>query len=89
MFKLPNNCTLSHAGNIMLKILQARFQQCVNWEISDVQPGFKKGIGIRDQIPNICWIIVKSRKFQKHSCFYFIDYTKSFDCMEHNKLKNS
>ena len=65
MFKLPHNCTISHARKIMLKILQARLQQYVNWELSDVQAGFRKGRGTRDQIANICWVTEKARKFQK------------------------
>ena len=70
----------------MLKILQARFQQYVNCELPDVQPGFRKGRGTRDQIANICWIIEKSREFQKNIYFCFIDYAKAFDCEDHNKL---
>ena len=70
----------------MLKILQARLQQYVNWELPDVQAGFRKGSGTRDQIVNICWIIEKAREFQKNIYFCFIDYAKAFDCMDHNKL---
>ena len=70
----------------MLKILQARLQQYVNHELSDVQAGFRKGRGNRDQIDDINWIIEKAREFQKNICFYFIDYTKAFDCVDHNKL---
>jgi len=70
----------------MLKILQARLQQYVNRELPDVQAGFKKGRGTRDQIANIHWIIKKAREFQKSIYFCFIDYTKAFDCMDHNKL---
>ena len=70
----------------MLKILQARLQQYVNWENPDVQTGFRKGRGIRDQIANIHWIIEKAREFQKNIYFCFIDYTKAFDCVDHNKL---
>ena len=70
----------------MLKILQARLQQYVNRELPDVQVGFRKGRGTRDQISNICWIIKKAREFQKHICFFFIDYAKAFDCVDHNKL---
>ena len=66
----------------MLKILHARLQQYVNHELPDVQAGFRKGRGIRDQIANICWIIEKAREFQKNICFYFIDYTKAFDCVD-------
>ena len=71
----------------MLKILQARLQQHVNHELPDVQPGFRKGRGIRDQIANICWIIEKAREFQKIIYFCFIDYAKAFDCVDHNKLQ--
>ena len=70
----------------MLKILQARLQQYVNHELSDVQVGFTKGKGTKDQIVNICWIIKKSREFQKNIYFCFIDYAKVFDCVDHNKL---
>ena len=70
----------------MLKILQARLQQYVNHEIPDVQAGFRKGRGTRDQIANICWIIKNARVFQKNICFCFIDYAKAFDCVDHNKL---
>ena len=65
----------------MLKILQARLQQYVNREIPDVQAGFRKGRGTRDQIANICWIMEKAREFQKNICFCFIDYAKVFDCV--------
>ena len=68
----------------MLKILQARLQQYMIHELSDVQAGFRKGRGTRDQIANTCWIIKKAREFQKHICF--IDYAKAFDCVDHNKL---
>ena len=70
----------------MLKILQARFQQYVNCELPDVQAGFKKGRGTRDQIANICWIIKKAREFQKNTYFCFIDCAKAFDCVDHDKL---
>ena len=70
----------------MLKILQARLQLCMNHEIPDVQGGFRKARGTRDQIVNICWIIEKAREFQKNFYFCFIDYTKAFDCVDHNKL---
>ena len=73
----------------MLKILQMRFQQYVNWELSDVQAEFRKGRGTRDQIANICWIIEKARELQKNIYFYFTDYAKAFDCVDHNKLENS
>ena len=70
----------------MLKILQARLQQYVNRELLDVQAGFRKGRGTRDQITNICWIIEKAREFQKIIYFCFLDYAKAFDCVDHNKL---
>ena len=70
----------------MLKILQARLQQYVNRELPDVQAGFRTGRGTRDQIFNIRWIIKKAREFQKNIYFCFIDYTKAFDCVDHNKL---
>ena len=73
----------------MLKTLQARLQQYVNRELADVQAGFRKGGGTRDQIANIHWIIEKAREFQKSIYFCFIDYTKVFDCVDHNKLENS
>ena len=84
-----NYCTIafiSHASKVMLKILQAKPQQCVNHELPDVQAGFSKGRGTRDQTSNICWIIKKARKFQKIIFFCFIDYAKSFDCVDPNKL---
>ena len=70
----------------MLKILQTRLQQYVNHELPDVQAGFRKGRGTRDQIANIHWIIEKARAFQKNIYFCFIDYAKGFDCVDHNKL---
>ena len=70
----------------MLKILQARLQQYMNRELPDVQAGFRKGRGMRNQTANICWIIEKARDFQKNIYFCFIDYAKSFDCVDHNKL---
>ena len=73
----------------MLKILQARLQQYMNCELPDVQAGFKKGRGTRDQIANMCWITEKAREFQKNIYFCFIYYTKAFDCVDHNKLENS
>ena len=75
---------ISHASKVMLQILQAKLQQYVNHELSDVQAGFRKGRGTRDQIVNIHWIIEEEREFQKNICF--IDYAKAFDCMDHNKL---
>ena len=73
MFKLLHNCTLSHTGKVMLKILQARLQQYVNYERPDVQAGFRKGRRTRDQIANIRWIMEKAREFQKNIYFCFID----------------
>ena len=73
----------------MLKILQARLQQYVNHELSNVQAGFRKGRGTRDQIANICWIMEKAREFQKNVYVCFIDYAKALDCVDHNKLENS
>ena len=84
-----NYCTIaliSHARKVMLKILQARLQQYMNRELPDVQAGFRKDRGTRDQIANICWIIEKAREFQKNIYFCFIDYAKAFDCVDHNKL---
>ena len=77
---------ISHISKVMLKILQARLQQYVNRELPDVEAGFKKGRGIRDQIGKFFWIIKKAREFQKNIYFCFIDYTKAFDCLDHNKL---
>ena len=77
---------ISHASEVMLKILQARLQQYVNCELPDVQAGFRKGRGTRDQIANICWITQKARAFQKNIYFCFNDYAKAFDCVDHNKL---
>ena len=70
----------------MLKIIQARLQWYMNHELPNVQAGFRKGRGTRDQIANICWIMEKTREFQKNIYFCFIDYPKAFDCMDHNKL---
>ena len=85
----PALALTSHASKVMLKILQARLQQYVNRELPDVQAGFRKGRGTRDQIANICWIIEKARELQKNFYFRFIDYAKAFDCVDHNKLENS
>ena len=88
----PNYGTIaliSHVSKVMLKILKARFQQYMNLELSDVQAGFRKGRGTRDQIANIQWIIIKTRKFLKNIYFCFIDYAKAFDCVAHNKLEYS
>jgi len=79
---------ISHASKVMLKTLQARFQQYMNRELPDVQAKFRKGRGTRDQIANIRWIIKKAREFQKNIYFCFIDYAKAFDCVDHNKLEN-
>jgi hypothetical protein len=84
-----NYCTIalvSHASKVKLKILQTRLQQYVNREFPDVQTGFKKGRGTRDEIVNICWIMEKAREFQKNIYFCFIDNAKAFDCVDHNKL---
>ena len=80
---------ISHASKVMLRILQAGLQQYVNCELSDVQAGFRKGRGTRDQIANICWTMEKAREFQRNIYFCFIDYAKAFDCVDHNKLENS
>ena len=77
---------ISHASKVMLKIFQARLQEYVNWELPDVQVGFGKGRGTRDQIANIHWIIEKAREFQKSIYFHFIDCAKAFNCVDHNKL---
>ena len=79
----------SYASQVMLKILQARLQQYVNREFPDVQAGFRKGRGTRDQIANIRWIMEKAREFQKNIYFCFIDYDKAFDCVDHSELENS
>ena len=87
-----NYCTIvliSHTSKVMLKILQVKLQQYVNQELPDIQTGFRKGRGIRDQIANIHWIIEEEREFQKTTDFCFIDYAKAFDCVDHNKLENS
>ena len=75
-----------HTSKLMLKFLQARLQQYVNCELPDVQAGFRKSKGSRNQIANIHWIIEKAREFQKNIYFYFIDHAKAFDCVDHNKL---
>ena len=87
-----NYCTIvliSHASKVMLKIFPDRLQQYMNREFLDFQAGFRKGRGTRDQIANIRWIREKARAFQKNIYFCFIDYTKAFDCVDHNKLENS
>ena len=80
---------ISHASMIMLKMLHARLQNYVNQELPDVQAGFRKGRGTRDQIANIHWIIEKTREFQKNIYLCFINYIKAFDCVDHNKLWKS
>ena len=80
---------ISHASKAMVKILQARLQQYMNHEVPDVQAGFRKGRGLRDQIANNHCIIKKAREFQKNIDFCFIDYAKAFDYVDHNKLENS
>ena len=85
-----NYCTISlmsQASKVMLKVRQARLQKYVNRELPDVQAGFRKGRGTRDQIANICWIIKKAREFQKNIYFCFIDYAKAFVCVDYNKLR--
>ena len=77
---------ISHVSKVMLKILQAKLQQYMNCQLPDVQAGFRKGRGTRDQIANICWVIEKAKEFQKNIYFCFIDYAKAFDCVDHNKL---
>ena len=79
---------ISHTSKVMLKILQTRLQQYVNHELPDVQAGFRKGRGTRDQIANIRWIMEKATEFQKNIYFCFIDYAKDFDCVDHNKQEN-
>ena len=82
---VPLVSLISQATTVMLKILQARLQQYVNWDLPDVQAGFRKSRGTRDQIANICWIIEKAREFQKNIYFCLIDYPKAFDCVDQNK----
>ena len=89
MLKLLHIALISHASKVMLKILQARLQQYVNPELPDVQAGFRKVGGTKDQIANICWIIEKARESQKSIYFCFIHYAKVFDYVDHNKLENS
>ena len=84
-----NYCTIaliSHTSKVMLKILQTRLQQYINHELPDVQAGFRKGRGTRDQVANICWIIEKIREFQKNIYCCFINYPESYDCVDHHKL---
>ena len=77
---------ISHTSKVLLKILQVRLQPYMNWELPDIQVGFRKVRGTRDQIANICWIIEKAREFQKNTYFCFTDYAKTFDCVDRNKL---
>ena len=84
MFNYHTIALISHTSKLMLKILQARLQQYMNYEFPDVQAGFRKGRGTRDQIANIFLIIEKAREFQKNIYFCFIDYAKAFDCVDHN-----
>ena len=86
MLKEPHIALILHAGKVMLKILQAKLQQYQNHELPDVQSGFGKGRGTRDEIANICWIIKKIREFQKNNYFCFIYYAKTSDCVDHDKL---
>ena len=85
----PTIVHTSHTSKVMLKILQARLQQYVNCDLPDVQAGFRKSRGTRDQIANTSWIIEKAREFQKNINFCFVDYAKAFDCVDHNKPENS
>ena len=85
MFNYHSIAFISHASKDMLKILKARLHRYVNLELPDVQGGFRKSRGTRDQVANICWIIEKAREFQKNIYIFFIDYAKSFDGVDHNK----
>ena len=91
MFNLPHNLTviglISHVSKLMLKILQARLQQYVNRERLNIQAGFRKGRGTKNQIANICWIIEKAREFQRNIYFCFVDYSKAFDCEDQKKTE--
>ena len=86
MLKLPPSALISHTSKVMLKILQDRLQQYMNRELPNVQAGFRKGRGTRNQIAHIRWIIEKEREFQKNIYLCFIDYAKAFDCVDNNKL---
>ena len=77
---------ISHASKVMLKILQEKLPRYINHELPDVQAGFRKGSGTREQIANICWVIQKAKEFKKNIYFSFIDYAKTFNCVDHNKL---
>ena len=83
---MPKNVQITHTIKVTLKILQARLQQYINRELPDIQAGFRKGRGTRNQIANIHWIMEKAREFQKNIYFCFIDYAKAFDSVDHNKL---
>ena len=89
MLKYRIIALISHASKVVLKILQAGLQQYVNHELPDVQPGFRKVRGTRDQIANMRWIMEKAREFQKNIYFCFLDYAKAFDYVDHNELENS
>ena len=80
---------ISHAGKVMLKILQARLQQYMNWKLPDIQAGFRKGKGTRNQVSNFHWILEKAREFQKNFYFCFIAYAKAFDCGSQQTVENS
>ena len=86
MLQLPTIALISYTSKVVLKILQARLQQYMNQELPDIQAGFRKCRGTRDQIANIRWIIEKASEFQKNIYFCFIDYAKAFDCVDHKKL---
>ena len=86
MLKLCTIALISHASKVMLKILQTKLQQHVKQELPDIQAAFRNGRGTRDKIANISWIMKKAREFHKNIYFCFIDYTKTFDCVDHNKL---
>ena len=86
MLKLLHNSLISHASKVILKILQPKLQPYVNPELPDLQAGFRKGRGTRDQIANICWIMEKAREFHKNIYLCFIDYVEAFDCDDQNKL---
>ena len=89
ILKLGTNALISHASKVMLKILQDRLQQYMNYELPDIQAGFRKGRGTRDQIANIRWIIEKARVFQKNIYFFIINYSKAFDCVSQQIVENS
>ena len=86
MLKLPHNALISHSSKGMVIILQAKLQQYMNCELSDVLTGFRKGRGTRDKIANVFWIIEKAKEFQRNIYFCLIDYANAFDCVDHNKL---